>query len=100
VCSAVAQAVGLQPDDDVAGWLASRRVLLVLDNLEHLQGVAAIVSELLVGGFVVLATSRGPLHLSAERELPVEPLPNEAATELFVSRAAAAGRHLAADETV
>jgi predicted ATPase/class 3 adenylate cyclase len=100
VHSAVAQAVGLQPDDDVAGWLASRRVLLVLDNLEHLRGVAAIVSELLVGEVVVLATSRGPLHLSAERELPVEPLPTAAAAELFVSRAAAAGRHVAADETV
>ena len=35
----VAEAVGLQPDDDVVGWLGSRRVLLVLDNLEHLQGV-------------------------------------------------------------
>ena len=100
VHSTVAEAVGLRPDDDLAGWLASRRVLLVLDNLEHLQGVAAIVSELLVGDVVVLATSRGPLHLSVERELPVEPLPDEAATELFVSRAAAAGRHLAADETV
>jgi predicted ATPase/class 3 adenylate cyclase len=100
VHSTVAEAVGLQPDDDVAGWLASRRVLLVLDNLEHLEGVAAVVAELLVGEVVVLATSRGPLHLSAERDLPVEPLPNEAATELFVSRAAAAGRNLAADETV
>jgi predicted ATPase len=96
----VAEAVGLQADDDVASWLGSRRVLLVLDNLEHLRGVAAIVSELLVGEVVVLATSRGPLHLSAERELPVEPLPTEAAAELFVSRAAAAGRHVAADETV
>ena len=100
VRSAVALAVGLQPDDDVAAWLASRRVLLVLDNLEHLQGVAAIVSEFLVGDVVVLATSRGPLHLSAERELSLEPLQNEAAAELFVSRAAAAGRPVAADATV
>jgi predicted ATPase/class 3 adenylate cyclase len=96
----VAEAVGLRPDDDLVGWLASRRVLLVLDNLEHLEGIAAIISELLVGEVVVLATSRASLHLSAERELPVEPLPDEAAVELFVSRAAAAGRHLAADETV
>ena len=96
----VAQAVGLQPDDDLASWLASRRVLLVLDNLEHLQGVAEVVSELLVGEVTVLATSRGPLHLSGERELPVDPLPLEAAVELFVSRAAGAGRALAADETV
>ena len=77
----------------------SRRALLVLDNLEHLDGVAAPSSELLVGETVVLATSRAPLHLSAERELPVEPLPSEAAVELFVSRAAAAGRVIAADET-
>ncbi|HEY3206286.1 MAG TPA: adenylate/guanylate cyclase domain-containing protein [Gaiellaceae bacterium] len=100
VRSAVAEAVGLRPDDDLASWLASRRVLLVLDNLEHLQGVAEIVAELLVGEVTVLATSRGPLHLSGERELPVEPLPLEAAVELFVSRAAATGRALAADETV
>lgn len=100
VHSTVAEAVGLRPDDDLIGWLASRRVLLVLDNLEHLEGIAAIISELLVGEVVVLATSRASLHLSAERELPVEPLPDEAAVELFVSRAAAAGRHLAADKTV
>src|SRR5215218_10427613 len=100
VRSTVAEAVGLQPDDNVAGWLTSRRVLLVLDNLEHLQGVAAVVAELVVGEVVVLATSRAPLHLSVERELPVEPLPDEAAAELFVSRAAAAGRQIAVDETV
>jgi predicted ribonuclease YlaK len=41
VRSAVAEAVGLQPDDDLASWLASRRLLLVLDNLEHLQRVGA-----------------------------------------------------------
>ena len=48
----------------------------------------------------MLATSRAPLHLSAERELPVEPLPEQAAVELFVSRAAAAGRVIAPDEIV
>jgi predicted ATPase/class 3 adenylate cyclase len=100
VRSTVAEAVGLQADDDVAGWLASRRVLLVLDNLEHLEGVATVVSELLVGDVVVLATSRAPLHLSAERELPVEPLADAAAAELFVSRAAAAGRIIAVNATV
>jgi predicted ATPase/class 3 adenylate cyclase len=100
VRSAVAEAVGLQADDDVAGWLASRRVLLVLDNLEHLQGVATVVAELLGDEVVVLATSRAPLHLMAERELPVEPLPDEAAAELFVSRAAAAGSIIAVDQTV
>ena len=98
--STIAESVGLQADDDVAGWLASRRVLLVLDNLEHLEGVAAVVAELLVAEVVVLATSRAPLHLMAERELPVEPLLDDAAAELFVSRAAAGGRQIAVDETV
>ena len=100
VRSAVAEAVGLQPDDDVAAWLASRRVLLVLDNLEHLPGVAATVAELLADEVVVLATSRAPLHLTAESELPVEPLADDAATELFASRAAAAGVIIAIDQTV
>jgi predicted ATPase/class 3 adenylate cyclase len=98
--AAVAEAVGLGADADLTAWLASRRVLLVLDNLEHLRGVEAIVGEMLVGETVVLATSRGPLRLSAEHEVPVEPLAREAAVELFVSRAAATGRMIAADETV
>ena len=100
VRSAVSEAVGLGADADLAAWLAARRVLLVLDNLEHLRGVEAVVSELLVGATVVLATSRGPLHLSAEHELPVEPLARDAAVELFVDRAAATGRRIAADPTV
>ncbi len=97
---AVADAVGLGPDADLGAWLAGRRVLLVLDNLEHLRGVEAVVGELLVGETVVIATSRGPLRLSAEHELPVEPLARDAAVELFASRAAAAGRQVAADATV
>jgi predicted ATPase/class 3 adenylate cyclase/Tfp pilus assembly protein PilF len=100
VTSAVADALGLRPDDDVAEWLSTRNVLLALDNLEHLDGVAGIVSELLVGDVVVLATSRARLHLSAEHELPVDPLPDDAAAELLISRAAAVGRRLEADETV
>jgi len=97
---AVAEAVGLGADADLGAWLASRRVLLVLDNLEHLRGVEAVVGELLVGETVIIATSRGPLRLSSEHELPVEPLAREAAVELFLSRAAAAGRQIAADATV
>ena len=96
----IAEALGLAADADLAGWLASRRVLLVLDNLEHLRDVEALVAELLVGETVVLATSRGPLHLSPEHEIPVEPLARDAAAELFVSRAAATGRHVEADATV
>ena len=96
----VAEAVGLQPDDDLVGWLSAKRVLLVLDNLEQLKGVDVVVAELLVGETTVFATSRAPLRVASERELPVDPLPNEAAVELFVSRAAAAGRRVEPDETV
>jgi predicted ATPase/class 3 adenylate cyclase len=100
VLGTVAEAVGLEPDDDVAAWLESRRAVLVLDNLEHLAGVGAVVAGLLTGGTVLLCTSRAPLRLAGERELPVEPLPEDAAVELFVSRAAAAGRDIEPDDTV
>ena len=100
VPGAVAQALGLAPDEDLAPRLAEARLLLVLDNAEHLEGVEHAVSELLVGDVVVLVTSRAPLHLSAEQELPVEPLAAEAAAELFVVRAAAIGRTVIADESV
>ena len=100
VLSAVAEAVGLRPDDDVTAWLSSRQALLVLDNLEHLSGVDVMVTQLLVAETVVIATSRAPLHLSTERELAVEPLPDQAAVELFIARAAVAGRRVEADDAV
>ena len=96
----VAEAVGLQANDDIDGWLRTKRVLLVLDNLEHLPGVEAVVADLLADETVIFATSRSVLHLSRERELPVEPLTDEAAVELFISRAASVGRTMEADETV
>jgi predicted ATPase len=60
----------------VTGHLHDRRALLVLDNLEQLHGAADVVAELLAAApqLVVLATSRRPLHLQGERELPVPPL--------------------------
>ena len=100
VPGAAAQALGLRPDDDLHAYLASRRLLLLLDNAEHLAGVEQIVAEMLVGQVVVLATSRSPLHLSAELELAVEPLADEAAAELFSLRAAAVGRSIVPDATI
>jgi predicted ATPase len=60
----------------VAGYLAGRRVLLMLDNLEQLAGAAGVVAALLAAapGPVVLATSRGPLHVQGEHEFAVPPL--------------------------
>src|SRR5215472_12956754 len=65
--------------------LRERRTLLVLDNLEQLEGAAEVIAALLAAAprLVVLATSRGPLHLQGEHELPVPPLemPREPALE-------------------
>jgi predicted ATPase/class 3 adenylate cyclase len=68
--------VGADGPDAVIGYLSDRRALLVLDNLEQLYGAAEVVAALLVAapGVVVLATSRRPLHLAGEHELPVPPL--------------------------
>ena len=56
--------------------LGDRSVLLVLDNLEQIQGVERVVADLLDAGpgVAALATSRRPLLLAGEQELPVEPL--------------------------
>jgi len=57
--------------------LKFRRTLLLLDNLEHLLGAASQIRSLLdvAPGLGILATSREPLRLQAEREFPVPPLP-------------------------
>ena len=62
--------------DAVTQYLADRRALLVLDSLEQLDGAAGVVAALLAAapGLMVLATSRRPLHLQGEQELPVPPL--------------------------
>ena len=69
--------------------LRSRRLLLVLDNLEQLPATPPIVAELLAAcpEMRVLATSRTRLNLSIEQEYPVSPLPPADAAELFVQRA-------------
>ncbi|HTX28079.1 MAG TPA: protein kinase [Streptosporangiaceae bacterium] len=61
----------------VTGHLRDRRLLLVLDNLEQLPGAAGVIAELVDSAphLVVLATSRGPLHLPGEHAVPVPPLP-------------------------
>ena len=70
-----------------------RRALLVLDNLEQLHGAAGVVAGLLAAApaLVVLATSRRPLHLPGEQELPVPPLqvPREASVEQVAACGAA-----------
>ncbi len=62
--------------DEVTAYLGERRALLVLDNLEQLDGAAEVVATLMAAApsVVVLATSRRPLHLPGEHEQPVPPL--------------------------
>jgi predicted ATPase/class 3 adenylate cyclase/DNA-binding CsgD family transcriptional regulator len=60
----------------LAAFLSAKRVLLVLDNFEHLAEAAPMVAQLLGAAerLTILTTSRAPLHLRAEREYPVPPL--------------------------
>jgi predicted ATPase len=87
-------------------YLTGKHLLLILDNFEHLLAASSVVADLLAAcaDLKVLATSRAPLHVRAEREFPVPPLalpdPTQlpvlnrlaevAAVTLFVQRAQAA----------
>ncbi|MER7170466.1 ATP-binding protein [Streptomyces mesophilus] len=69
-----------------------RRMLLILDNCEHVIGAAARLAESVLTrcpGVTVLATSREPLGVPGETVRPVEPLPQEVALRLFSERGAA-----------
>ena len=68
-----------------------RRLLLVVDNCEHVLTEAAdVLTTLLAGGteLTVLATSREPLELDGEVIYPVEPLAvgDSSAVALFLER--------------
>ena len=77
IIQTVAESLGvaLSGDEDVQTqlltYLAPRRQLLVFDNLEHLDGAAAIVAEILkvAPNVTVLATSRSKLNLTGETVL-------------------------------
>ena len=97
------------PMDALADHLRDRRVLLVLDNCEHLLSACALLADTLLQACAelrILATSREPLHSAAEVTMTVPPLPVPEATvlhdveavsgydavRLFLSRARAARR--------
>lgn len=111
VAPAVAHVLGVRdagPEPLVArlqSVLRERRLLLVLDNFEHLLDSAPLVTDLLgaAPGLRILVTSRARLRLSGEHEHVVPPLglaePGEQGTwdaaaqspavQLFVARAQA-----------
>ncbi len=82
VVATVAHTLGLSDTSDVPplarliAHLRAKRLLLVLDNCEHLLAAAPLVSDLLAAcpNVKVLATSRVILHLSGEHEYGVPPL--------------------------
>ncbi|MGW0804195.1 AfsR/SARP family transcriptional regulator [Nonomuraea sp. NPDC002799] len=96
VAEAVAAVLGVRDDDPapltsrLAGLLTAKRVLLVLDNCEHLvEQAATLVSALLraAPGLRVLATSQEPLGVTGEHVRVVPPLPEPDAVRLFTTRA-------------
>ena len=82
VAVAIGQAVGARPaaerdpEDALLDQVATRQLLLILDNFEQLSGVAPLVARLLAAAarLRIVITSRVPLHLSGEQEYPVAPL--------------------------
>ncbi len=77
----------------LAAALSGRRLLIVLDNCEHLIEAAAVLADRLLAdcpGVRVLATSREPLGITGEMLWPVRPLDLDHAVRLFADRATAA----------
>ncbi|MFF5962642.1 BTAD domain-containing putative transcriptional regulator [Streptomyces collinus] len=89
-------AVADRPDDPVerlAEHCSRPRMLLILDNCEHVVDAAARLAEELLArcpDLTVLATSREPLGVPGELLRPVEPLPEPVALRLLADRGAAA----------
>lgn len=83
VVAAIARAVGVRESgaqdlhEQITDSLREKRLLLLLDNVEHVVDAAPIVAALLSAcpHLSVLATSRVRLRLSGEREFPIFPLP-------------------------
>jgi non-specific serine/threonine protein kinase len=84
--SEIGRALGVAAASSTAqlGAAVDRSRLVVLDNCEHLVGLAAVVADVLSSAprLRLLATGRERLRLSAEREYAVPPLPMPAEHEL------------------
>ncbi|MFD9091964.1 BTAD domain-containing putative transcriptional regulator [Streptomyces collinus] len=81
------------PAERLVEHCARRRMLLILDNCEHVVEAAAQLAERLLAhcpGLTLIATSREPLGVPGELVRPVEPLPEPVALRLLADRGAAA----------
>jgi len=75
----------------VSSWLAGKRVLLILDNCEHVAAECAAVCRALLEEcpeLTIFATSREPLGVPGEVRWPVSSLSDSDALALFETRAA------------
>jgi predicted ATPase/DNA-binding SARP family transcriptional activator len=92
----IARVLDVQEDNELASFLVERELLLVVDNLEQVVDVAPRLGELLAVSprTKLVTTSRAPLRLAGEHELPVPPLASEPARELFLTRARAVNAQL------
>jgi predicted ATPase/class 3 adenylate cyclase len=84
-------AQALEARDGLSDRIADRRLLLILDNFEHLIDAAPELAGLLAAcpNLQLLVTSRELLRLPGEQAYPVPPLAPQDATELFTARARA-----------
>jgi predicted ATPase/DNA-binding XRE family transcriptional regulator len=97
VPSTLAQAFGLREQgsfssaEQVRLFLRDKHLLLLLDNVEQILDSADFIADLLAScpRLTLLVTSRTALHVRAERELILAPLPMEDAVMLFRDRAQA-----------
>jgi predicted ATPase/transcriptional regulator with XRE-family HTH domain len=103
---AVREIAGESLIESVSRYLRDRQLLLLLDNCEQVRAAATDIAALLATAatLAILATSREPLHIRAEHEVALLPLPlpaperlppladlgRIAAVEMFVERARAA----------
>ena len=94
--TAVATAVGISalttdPIRSVSAFLRNTRLLLVLDNCEHvIEGAARLIDAVLHGttGVDILVTSREPLLVQDEAVYRLDSLDAPQSVELFLERAA------------
>jgi predicted ATPase len=86
----------------VVAWLSRKRLLLILDNCEHIAGAAGTATERVVAGCLevrILATSRQPLHVAGEQTYRVASLDSVASTSLFLDAARRADASFVLDPT-
>jgi predicted ATPase/class 3 adenylate cyclase len=86
----VKEAEGRTLGEGIEALLGNRKALLLLDNLEQIVGAAATEVARLVDAcpeLSIVATSRTPLRIAAERDYALAPLELDSAVSLFVARA-------------